>query len=285
MDMAFPWRMAVPLVLLCVASPIAKPTYAQTAEAHAKIELIGGAASRAPEPPSWVGLLFQLDPGWHIYWENPGDSGEPPKVEWQLPSGYEAGPIRWPTPIRLGSGSVVDYGYEGEVALMAAVAGPRKTGLTSFPVAAEVRYIVCREICIPGKAHLTAEIPIGNATREMRERWKEIHSRMQDQIPQYAPAAWNVTAKQDEKQIVVSAKTETSASIVTFFPEQPAIVENSAPQAFAADKDGFRLTLQKSQQLQGPVHGLRGLLVFGPPGGSDHGPSHAVRIAIGVSPQ
>jgi len=129
-----------------------------------KVELISEQATSAPGQPLWVGLSFRLEQGWQIYWQNPGDSGEPPKVQWDLPAGLVAGSIRWPQPIRLGGGSVVDYGYEGLVLLMAPVQGSSNHAATPLPsLAADVKYIVCREVCIPGKAHLTLAGPAGGA--------------------------------------------------------------------------------------------------------------------------
>src|SRR6201989_3606605 len=40
-------------------------------------------------------------PGWHGYWQNPGDAGLPMDVKWQLPSGFSEGPPRYPVPPRL----------------------------------------------------------------------------------------------------------------------------------------------------------------------------------------
>jgi thiol:disulfide interchange protein DsbD len=62
-----------------------------------------------------VGLYFKLEPGWHIYWKNPGDAGLPPRIQWTLPAGITAGPLLFPAPKRLALGPLMDYGYEGEV--------------------------------------------------------------------------------------------------------------------------------------------------------------------------
>ncbi len=59
-----------------------------------------------------------LEKEWHVYWVNPGDSGEPPRVTWDLPAGITAGAIEWPAPRRLGTASIVDYGYEDAVMLI-----------------------------------------------------------------------------------------------------------------------------------------------------------------------
>ena len=84
---------------------------------HGNLELIAPQRSIAPGRRLWVGLHFKLEKQWHIYWTNPGDSGEPPKVEWRLPPGFRAGPLQWPIPTLLRNQSIVDYGYEGEVLL------------------------------------------------------------------------------------------------------------------------------------------------------------------------
>ncbi len=120
------------------------------AQPHLKVELISEQPTSPPGQPLWVGLLFRLEPGWHIYWQNPGDSGEPSRTQWNLPTGFLAGSIRWPQPIRLGGGSVVDYGYEGQVLLMAPLQASSSRKETSLPsLSADVKYIVCRDVCIP----------------------------------------------------------------------------------------------------------------------------------------
>lgn len=65
-----------------------------------------------------LGLRFWLEKGWHIYWINPGDSGEPPRVTWQLPPGLTLGAMEWPAPRRLGTSTIVDFGYEDTVTLI-----------------------------------------------------------------------------------------------------------------------------------------------------------------------
>ena len=119
------------------------------AESHSKVEIIAQQSPTHPDRLSRVGLLFQLDKGWHIYWQNPGDSGEPPKVQWQLPPGLVAGAIQWPPPTRLGGGAVVDYGYEGQVLLIASITGAVKGNVRLISdISADVKYI---EI---GRAHV-----------------------------------------------------------------------------------------------------------------------------------
>ena len=68
---------------------------------HGKVDLIAEDDVLESDRVAWVGLLFDLEKGWHIYWVNPGDAGESPRIQWHLPTGFQAGDIRWPTPLRL----------------------------------------------------------------------------------------------------------------------------------------------------------------------------------------
>ncbi len=96
-------RRSIVLLTACATLAFAGRSNAQLQpQPHLKVELISEQATAPPGQPLWVGLLFRLEQGWHIYWQNPGDSGEPPKIRWELPAGFVAGSIRWPQPIRLG---------------------------------------------------------------------------------------------------------------------------------------------------------------------------------------
>lgn len=259
-------RLRCTLFVLTIAAASPPSTPAQ--ETHAKVVLLleGVTAPKArvrPEAgkPLWAGLLFRLDPGWHVYWQNAGDSGEPPRVSWQLPQGYQAGEIRWPTPVRLGSGSVIDYGYEGHVLLMAPIsaeAGAKGEGAEA--IEADVRYVVCREICIPGKAHLVVE----DGPFAAADGAKDVFAAARAALPRKMPAGWGASATQDKDSVMLTVKTDETVNSATFFPLDADVIENSAPQAFAAVAGGFRLTLKKSQQLLKPAERFHGLIVLGP---------------------
>jgi len=231
------------------------------AEPHLKVELISEKATSPPGQPLWVGLLFRLEPGWHIYWQNPGDSGEPPRVQWNLPTGFLAGSIRWPQPIRLGGGTVVDYGYEGQVLLVAPIQGPSSRNATPLPnLSADVNYIVCRDVCIPGKAHLTLSGPAGGDWAP----WHALFEQTRAQLPKPAPASWKVTAVSAKQHFILSVQTRTQLAGASFFPLEPSQIDSSSLQDFAPTDAGFRLILKKSEQLTKPLTTLRGLIVFGP---------------------
>jgi DsbC/DsbD-like thiol-disulfide interchange protein len=246
-------------------------------ETHARIRLISEEKSIRPAHLLWVGLLFELDPGWHIYWQNPGDSGEPPKIQWQLPPGFRAGVIRWPRPIRLGTSSVRNYGYEGQVLLMTTIQPPaRATATSPVPIAANVKYIVCREICIPGKLAVTRLLPLNARSIVEQSQWRNLFEATKAQLPKPLPSAWKASAISVGDHFVLSLDGAGSARELTFFPLDSSVIENASTQSLAADNNSLRLTLKKSEQLAKSVSILRGVLVL------DR--NRAYEIAAPVSP-
>jgi DsbC/DsbD-like thiol-disulfide interchange protein len=260
----------VPQLASAADAQSAVPFRAQGKPSHAGIELIADQATTSSKA-IWVGVLFHLDPGWHVYWENAGDSGTPPKIDWQLPAPYHAGAIRWPVPVRLGHGSVVDYGYEGEVLLMAPIepasAPPEKAGSPQngmVAISADVKYVVCSDVCIPGKTHPRLLLSFrSDGANSPLARWHTIFERTRAQLPKAAPGAWKISAASEKNDFVLSARTGTPIKTATFFPVDADEIENSAPQAFRSTSDGFQLTLPKSNQLTKPISTLRGLVVVG----------------------
>src|SRR5258705_8036664 len=84
-------------------------------------------ASPAPGRVARVGALFRLDPGWHLYWRNPGEAGLPTRVRWQV-DGAEIGPLAWPAPevFRNPEAGATSYGYEGAVLLSSELVRPAR---------------------------------------------------------------------------------------------------------------------------------------------------------------
>jgi DsbC/DsbD-like thiol-disulfide interchange protein len=244
--------------------PFPQATQAPSApENHAKVELIAEEATVRPGRTLWAGVLFRLDSGWHIYWQNPGDSGEPPKIRWELPPGFQAGATRWPRPIRLGSGSVIDYGYEGQALLMVPLRIPAALQSNApATMGADVKYIVCREICIPGEAQLTLSVPATKDPSRHFSQWRQLFERTRAQWPKTAPRGWKISARSQGENFILRVRGEAPPRDAAFFPLDADVIENSAPQTLGPSGAGFQLTLRKSDQLIKPVAALQGLVVL-----------------------
>ncbi len=110
----------------------------------------------------WLGLLIAHQPHWHTYWQNPGDSGLPTRLQWQLPAGLQAGEIAWPLPKKIPIGTLANYGYEGRLLLTVPVTAqadfqfPAAGGL---PVQLKAEWLVCRQECIPQEGQFVLNLP------------------------------------------------------------------------------------------------------------------------------
>ena len=249
--------------LLCAAGARA----AGAAIPHGTLELVAEDQWIAPGRTIRLGLHFQLEKGWHIYWVNPGDSGEPPRVKWRLPAGVTAGEIRWPTPRRLGTSSIVDFGYEDEVVLIAplrGVAGLAAPGPEdgSAQLRAEVKVLVCREMCIPGKAQVSLTLPVKSQLPVPDPQVAELFATARKALPPAAPASWRISVSDTRDSFALTAKLGQHVAQASFFPLEESQIKNAVPQQFTAVPGGFRLTLQKSDQLLKPVARLKGVLVL-----------------------
>ena len=230
---------------------------------HGTVELIAENQSIPIGHPFNLGLHFQLEKGWHIYWVNPGDSGEPPRVTWQLPPGLSPGEIEWPAPRRLGTSSVVDFGYQDAVTLIVPVHA--ETSLQAQPSAqlgAEIRLLVCREMCIPGKTQLSLTLPIQSQPPAPDVRTRELFAAARKDLPRPAPQKWKISATDAKDSFVLAANVGAQVKLAIFFPLAEAEVDNAAPQTLEPLAGGFRLTLRKSDRLLKPIDRLKGVLVL-----------------------
>ncbi|MGB6485184.1 MAG: protein-disulfide reductase DsbD domain-containing protein [Candidatus Acidiferrales bacterium] len=234
---------------------------------HTTVTLLANRDSATTGERLWIGLQFQMEKGWHIYWVNPGDSGEPPKVQWQLPVGFHVGEIEWPAPEKLTAPSIVDYGYENEVLLMAPLSVPANLKSNgSQTLGAKVDWLVCREMCIPGKAQLSLTLPVNAPSSKASgaASTAALFRQARARIPSPTPATWKVSATSEKDDFVLTVETGKQETAATFFPFEAEQIKNDAMQAATPFSRGVRLKLQKSDGLLKSIAQLRGVLELGP---------------------
>jgi DsbC/DsbD-like thiol-disulfide interchange protein len=228
---------------------------------HGTVDFVAENQWITPGGKSYVGLNFQLEKGWHIYWVNPGDSGQPPRVEWHLPTGLRAGEVEWPAPRRLGTSTIVDFGYDHAVMLLVPVrASSTLPTNQEVQLGAELRILVCREICIPGKAQFSLTLPVQSMPPEVDSQTSELFTAARKSLPRRAPGDWEFHVSEQKDSFVLTAKLGRETTRATFFPFEESQIDNSAPQKIVPVANGFQLTLRKSDQLLKPIKRLKGVL-------------------------
>ncbi len=211
----------------------------------------------------WLGLRFQPVQGWHIYWQNPGDSGEPPKVDWQVPKGFDVADVVWPAPERLGHGTIVDYGYTSDVMLLAPLHLDVEAAVpASAAVTANVSWLVCSDVCVPGKATLSVNVP-AKPEAESAPAQRKLFSEALARVPRPWVRFWRASVEDAGKTFVLTLERGKPETQAVFFPLDAEQIQNSAAQTVVQEPRGVRITLRKSDGLRKPIQVLRGVVVFG----------------------
>ncbi|MBT5923357.1 MAG: thiol:disulfide interchange protein [Cellvibrionales bacterium] len=138
----------------------------QKAAAHIKVGLVSEQGYLVAGETAQLALRLLPDEGWHTYWKNPGDTGLPTRVIWQLPEQFRAGDLEWPVPERIDYQGAVNFGYHGETWLPVSISVPVSIASGAInsqgeiTLSATAKWLICKDVCIPGKAELQLVLPL-----------------------------------------------------------------------------------------------------------------------------
>jgi DsbC/DsbD-like thiol-disulfide interchange protein len=214
-------------------------------DGHSAVRLLAGSRSGAV---LLGGIAFQLQPGWHTYWRNPGDSGVPPRIDFSKSENIEAVTILWPAPAKFADGAGgTSLGYLKQVVLPLRIVAKN----TDKPVTlrADINYAVCEKLCIPVEA--SAELAFTSvASTEDSALFAAL-----DTVPKPAtvgdpnPLTIRDVKRDGKNGVLVDVAAPDSAEVSLFVegptPEWalpvPRLVEHGPPgvKRFAFDLDGL----------------------------------------------
>lgn len=213
---------------------------------HVDVELVADVAAAPPGGAFRLGVRFVPEKDWHVYWRNPGDSGEAPRIDWTLPSGLSAGALEWPAPERIPAGPLVNFGYAGEMLLAAPVTVPANVATeTPLDLKARAKWLVCNEDeCIPGGATLSLKLPVGSGGT-VPPATARLFATTRERLPVSLPGGWRVAAHPDGERVTlaVDGVPLSADAPAFFFANDRDALDPSAAQDVARDGNGFRLTL------------------------------------------
>ncbi|MBL8275181.1 MAG: thioredoxin family protein [Pelomonas sp.] len=249
-------RPAVLALLPFLAAPLmALAAPPEAATEHVQARLVSSQATVAPGQRFTVALEQNIKAHWHTYWLNPGDSGQATTLDWQ---GAQAGPIQWPTPSIQAIGPIVNYGYEGRPALLMELTVPAdaKPG-ARFQPTAEVRWLVCKDVCIPEQVTLGLDLPVAAAAQPgpdaaQVEEWRAA-------IPKPAPFAVKLSAAPQGVRLAGPTAGVTKAY---FFADTWGAVAHSAPQPLKAEAGGWVLDIPAGDEPLAAGKPLSGVIAL-----------------------
>ncbi|MEM8799113.1 MAG: protein-disulfide reductase DsbD domain-containing protein [Pseudomonadota bacterium] len=196
--------------------------------------LVSEVASIAPGKTFTVAIVMEPERGWHTYWKNPGDSGMATDLEWSLPQGFSPQPAQYPAPEVLAFGSLVNYGYSGDTALLVDIVAPRSVDGPIVTLAVDAHWLVCDdEICIPEDTSLTLVLPAGDGAIAPENQL--IFSKARAALPTPFPQGegWSASFWKEGGKSTFAFGLPAGGTRVRkahFFPLTKGVVDYAAPQ-------------------------------------------------------
>ncbi len=225
---------------------------------HLTAELMTNAPAVAPGGSVQAGLVLTLEEKWHVYWTNAGDAGEPPAIKWTLPAGITAGPMQFPIPTRLPLGPLMDFGYEDAVAFPVALSVAPNTKPGRLHLDALVTWVVCREVCVPGKAKMGLDLDVvPNAPAAPAA--KGAIGEALTLLPKPLPASAHLSIAGGKEDFVVTLTTGRREDDAEFYPFDQDLIANAPDQDLQELPDGVRVWVPRSPDLKmlpKTIHGL-----------------------------
>src|SRR5258706_15066062 len=253
-------------------------------------ELVSDVSSIQPGSTFRLGVHLTIKEGWHVNWINPGDAGLAPSVAWKLPAGFKAGILSWPLPARFVTGPLVIFGYAGDVLIISDVRVPADVPAGgNVDLAADVSWLSCAEECIPGSAAVRVTLPVEKTARP-NPATRTLFEATQARIPGHA-LAWRLDAWIEETNTLVLEIQSGDASAAPldglfYFPYDPGLIENAAPQTASAQPGPggtvYQLRIERARMSVGELTRVYGLLVASSGLSRTEGPA-AIEVNVPVS--
>jgi DsbC/DsbD-like thiol-disulfide interchange protein len=211
-----------------------------------KMEVFADRSAIRPGERFTIGVRMKIERGWHIYWENPGDSGLATRIDVRGPAGFEIGPTRFPAPERHEQeGDIVTFVHERELVLLRDVVAPEKLA-ASAPVRFEIEggWLACIEVCLPGSDTAELTLPVVAAESAAQPANEKLFTEWRNQLPKpwatngRATTHWSATGERQVLALLVPDCTQ-----IEFFPRVSDVV-HLRHQSFVREGEGGKLELE-----------------------------------------
>lgn len=288
-------RLLATLLLLTAVGTAPGTAAAVARDGAVTAEILSPARSIQPGRPFAAGIRLVMEDGWHTYWKNPGDAGLATTVEWDLPEGFTAGPLRWPAPRQFREQDLTTHGYEGEVLLVAEITPPAAAAPGPRTLSAKVGWLACRVECVPGSASLSMSLSVRPGDAAVDPRVQALFDASAANAPVSDPRVTAGAVAQADGLVLQVDGLGVAPVEVRFFPATAGVIDLSAAQEAGFDSGILSLRLSRPRQPGDLPARLQGVLVLGAAGGTraieldapvaggpDAGPAAAARPLAGL---
>ncbi len=221
---------------------------------HLTADLVSQTRGAAPGSTVWLAMVQTIDPGWHTYWRNPGDAGEPTRLAWRLPAGWRAGEIVWPAPSRFRLATLMNYGYAGRVVL----AVPLTVPVSARPgEAAQIQtrmdFLVCADVCVPGTATASLSLPIVAGAPGLDPSWGRPIADALAAAPRPADVKTAFQLAGGQLKLAMAGPPVAGGTIgeAWFYPYDDQLIDQAAPERVDEGPNGLTLALTPGGAFHG----------------------------------
>ncbi len=186
-----------------------------------------------------VGVRMEMAPEYHIYWQFAGEAGAPPRIDWQLPEGFTAGPVQWPLPTaHISAGDLLTYIYENEVLLLVEITPSATLPAGDIALKAKLRWYVCNPIvCVPGQGEVSMSLRAGKAEPNK----PDLFAKWRAQLPKHGGMPFTAKWEQSASDVKIHLSGLPKEFSAEFFPLPPnKEVKPGHPVVSAIAEDGAR---------------------------------------------
>ena len=198
---------------------------------HARISLIKDHSDFVPGTSINIGLKVSMDEGWHTYWRNPGDSGGPIEIDWDLPKGFSVSDIKWPLPEKIEYPPLMTYGYEDFVIYPMVLSVPTDYSDDYFEMTADI--LICADVCIPESGKISSNLLDIESDSLIYEWLESIPSKS---LP--------ITTSLNDNNLEIRFTFEKEIKEIYFFPDENNSIDYSSKQNFYTKDDGYFLSIK-----------------------------------------
>ena len=261
-------------IFLCVGLFLLEPVHAQLPGAPQNVRATIEAETTTPAPGDTVTVAVIMDPkpGWHDYWLNPGDAGTPLELEWTLPEGVSAGPIRAPVPETLVIGGFMNHVYRQKHAFLVDIKLPPKLQPSQkVDLKVDARWSACSdEICVPEGGSFVVPLTLsgGDIPEAQREKFDMWRAALPVPLDRQAVYAINGT----EISLAIAFPQSADVKDVWFFPMTENMFRYAAKQSARRTGNWLIVSGEIDKRGSGPIGGVlrfgdaQGLIVSASPG-------------------
>ena len=198
---------------------------------HARISLIKDHSDFVPGTSINIGLKVSMDKGWHTYWRNPGDSGGPIEIDWNLPKGFSVSDIKWPLPEKIEYPPLMTYGYEDFVIYPMVLSIPADYSDDYFEMNADI--LICADVCIPESGKISSNLLDIESDSLIYEWLESVPSKS---LP--------ITTSLNDNNLEIKFTFEKEIKEIYFFPDENNSIDYSSKQNFYKKDDSYFLSIK-----------------------------------------